>query len=125
MPDLSRTFNGLLASLETHEWSTIQLFERMSYYHYKNGDLNAMIRFKLRIRLEHFELSDTLINVLRVEEGFKKDLYKLDRNLIIKFLLFNKLSFPPTLENLLFLINHFFIKNEGVDKIVPEILLSS
>ncbi len=30
-PDLSRTFNGILASLETHEWSTIQMFERLSY----------------------------------------------------------------------------------------------
>lgn len=123
-PELSRTFNGILASLETHEWSIIQLFERLSYSHYKSGNISAMIRTKLRIRFEDLSINDNLKNILISEESFKKDFFKLDRNSIIRFLLRNKIRFPPSLENMLFLINYFFIKNNEVVKITPEILLN-
>lgn len=119
-PDLSRTFNGILASLETHEWSTIQLFERLSYSHYKSGDINAMIRTKLRIRFSDFNLRQELLDIIETEEGIKKEFFKIDRNNIIKFLLANRIGVPSNLENIIYLINHFFIKNTTIISITPE-----
>jgi len=123
-PDLSRTFNGILASLETHEWSTIQMFERLSYSHYKSGDISAMIRTKLRIRFADFKLSDNLLKLIETEDGLQKDFFKLDRNSIVTFLLVNRIGIPPNLENIIFLINFFFIKNPAIINITPGELLA-
>jgi putative GTP pyrophosphokinase len=120
-PELSRTFNGILASLETHEWSIIQLFERLSYSHYKAGK----IRTKLRIRFEDLIITKRLSSLLESDDSFKKDFFKLDRNTIVFFLLKNKLHFPTTLENIIYLINHFFIRNKAVSEITPEVLIEN
>ncbi len=122
-PDLSRTLNGILASLETNEWSMIQLFERLSYSHYKNGNVSAMIRTKLRIRFDDYSISDKLTMLLGKEETFSKDFFKLDRNLIVNFLLRKKIHFPYSLENMIYLINFVFIKCNAVLQITPKILL--
>src|ERR1700749_1078921 len=44
--DLSRMFNGILAAIETNEWSMLQLFNELSYRHYQNSDCEAMLRTK-------------------------------------------------------------------------------
>jgi putative GTP pyrophosphokinase len=123
-PELSRTFNGILASLETHEWSTIQMFERLSYSHYKSGDISAMIRTKLRIRFSDFKLNEVLRNKIETEEGLKKEFFKLDRNNVVTFLLTNQIGIPSNLENIIFLINFFFIKNCEIIKITPDELIN-
>mgnify|MGYP001254053229 CR=1 FL=1 len=123
-PDLSRTFNGILASLETHEWSTIQMFERLSYSHYKSGDISAMLRTKLRIRFTDFKLSKELQNIIESEEGVLKELFKLDRNNVVMFLLVNRIGIPSNLENIVYLINYFFIKNDAISAITPDELTS-
>lgn len=122
-PELSRTFNGILASLETHDWSTIQMFERLSYSHYKSGDISAMIRTKLRIRFSDFNLSDELRNIIEKENGLQKEFFKLDRNSIVTFLLVNRIGIPSNLENIIYLINYFFIENSAIINITPEELL--
>ncbi len=122
-PELSRTFNGILASLETHDWSTIQMFERLSYSHYKSGDISAMIRTKLRIRFSDFNLSDALRNIMEKENGLQKEFFKLDRNSIVTFLLVNRIGIPSNLENIIYLINYFFIENSAIINITPEELL--
>jgi ppGpp synthetase/RelA/SpoT-type nucleotidyltranferase len=123
-PDLSRTFNGILASLETHDWSTIQMFESLSYSHYKSGDISAMIRTKLRIRFSDFKLSGVLLNIIETEDGLQKEFFKLDRNSIITFLLVNRIGVPSNLENIIFLINYFFIKSPAIINITSEELIN-
>jgi putative GTP pyrophosphokinase len=124
-PELSRTFNGILATLETHEWSTIQMFERLSYSHYRSGDISAMIRTKLRIRLSDFKLSESLHKIIETEDGLQKEFFKLDRNAVVSFLLENKIEVPPNLENIIYLINFFFIKNSAISDITPNELIDS
>lgn len=124
-PELSRAFNGILASLETHEWSIIQLFERLSYSHYKEGNISAMVRTKLRVRFEDLILSDKLSRSMESDETFKKEFFKLDRSNVINFLLRNKITFPPNLENIIYLVNYFFIKNETGKNITPKILIDN
>ncbi len=123
-PELSRTLNGILASLETHDWSTIQMFERLSYSHYKSGDISAMIRTKLRIRFSDFNLSEALRNIIEKEDGLQKEFFKLDRNSIVTFLLVNRIGIPSNLENIIYLINYFFIENAAIINITPNELLS-
>lgn len=121
--DLSRMLNGILAALETKEWSIIQLLERLSYNHYKEKSDSAMIRTKLRIRLDDFNLSNNLLIAINSNENFRKDFFKIDRSKVILFLLINKFRFPFTLENIIFLINHFFILNENIGRLVPDLIL--
>jgi len=121
---LSRTFNGMLAALETHEWGIIKLFEEMAYSHYKDHNHSAMIRMKLRIRTEDLELSHEVIAAINEANTFIKDFFKLERQMLINFLLTQDIRLPFTLDNLVFLINHFFIKNEVISNLTPTILLN-
>ena len=46
----SRLLNGVYASLETNEWTMLQIFDNLSYKHYKNREWVAMIKQKFRLR---------------------------------------------------------------------------
>ncbi|HEY8781437.1 MAG TPA: hypothetical protein VIM16_07485 [Mucilaginibacter sp.] len=120
---LSRTFNGILAALETHEWSIIKLLEELSYSHYKTGNYSAMIRMQLRIRTENVHLTETLTDAIKRESSFIKSFYKIERNTVINFLLTHDVAIPFTVDNLIYLINYFFIKNKKVLSLTPSILL--
>ena len=121
---LSRTFNGMLAALETHEWGIIKLFEELSYSHYKSANYSAMIRMHLRIRTEDHLLSDELSECIGQEGTFIKEFFKLERALLIDFLLNQSVLFPFTVDNLLYLINYFFINNQHILDRTPEVLKS-
>lgn len=122
---LSRTFNGMLAALETHEWGMIKMFEELSYSHYKSANYSAMIRMHLRIRTEDHLLSEGLSERIGQEGvGFIKEFFKLDRAMLIDFLLNQSLAFPFTVDNLLYLSNYFFINNKKILDHTPGVLKS-
>lgn len=121
---LSRTFNGMLAAVETHEWGMIKLFEELSYSHYKSANYSAMIRMHLRIRTEDHLLSKDLLECIGQEVNFIKDFFKLERGRLINFLLKRFVSLPFTLDNLLYLINYFFIQNKNILLKTPDILIN-
>ncbi len=121
---LSRTFNGMLAALETHEWGMIKLFEELSYSHYKAANYSAMIRMHLRIRTEDYSLSDELDKCIGEEGTFIKEFFKLERAGLIDFLLNQSLLFPFTLDNLLFMVNYFFIMNPRIIGMTPAPLIA-
>lgn len=120
---LSRTFNGMLASIETHEWSMIKLFEDLSYQHYRSSNYSAMIRMHLRIRTENHAIGDELCNQIEQESLFVKDFFKLDRALLIDFLLKSSISIPLTIDNLIYLVNYIFIGNKNISNQTPPNLL--
>ncbi|WP_374163836.1 hypothetical protein [Arcticibacter sp. MXS-1] len=105
--NISRNFNGILAALETHEWSMIKMFEELSYSHYKSKNYGAMVRARLRIGTEDYNLSPSLLDLIESEEGFTKELYKLERHILINFLLNTAIVIPFTVDNILYLINFF------------------
>jgi len=122
-PELSRTFNGILASLETHEWSIIQLFDRLAYSHYKSNNVSAMIRTKLRIRLQDFIITENLLQFIETDNSLLKDFFKIDRFTVVSLLLSNKPIFPLTIDNVIYFINYVFLKNKEIIDITPEILI--
>ena len=50
--ELSRILNCVLANLELSDWSLVQLFDQLSYNHYKNGNWELMLKSKFRIRID-------------------------------------------------------------------------
>jgi putative GTP pyrophosphokinase len=120
--DLSRTFNGMLAALETHEWGMLKLFEELSYSHYKAANYGAMIRMHLRIRTEDYDIGVDLTKAMQEEGTFIKDFFRLERAILIDFLLSHTLFLPFTLNNLIYLVNYFFIRNDRILEETPEIL---
>lgn len=42
--ELSRILNCILANLELSDWSLVQLFEQLSYNHYKNANWELMLK---------------------------------------------------------------------------------
>lgn len=121
--ELSRMFNGILASLETNEWTIIQLFDRLSYSHYKNGNISAMVRTKLRIRFDDVLIDNALYSNIKEDIEFQRNFFKLDREDLINYFIKKRFPFPPSLTNVIFLINFKFIKNHKITDITPALLI--
>ena len=115
--DLSRSFNGILATLETSEYSILRLFDQLSYRHYKSNNLAALMRTKFRLRFLSDGFSKALMKQLSPE--IIKDIYKLDRIEAINSILKSKILIPVTMENLIYILNHFYLKNESIVSITP------
>lgn len=116
--DLARNFNGILASLETSEFSILSLFEQLSFRHYKEKNLTATFRTKLRIRVENYNISEEL-NIY-LTESIVREIFKLNRTEILQFLFQSNILIPLTFENLIYIINFQFIKNEYINIITPS-----
>jgi len=56
-PGLSRTLNGILATLETCDWTMLKLFEEKALEHFRSREWLAMLRSKLRLRMTDDEPS--------------------------------------------------------------------
>jgi putative GTP pyrophosphokinase len=120
---LSRTFNGMLAALEIHEWGMLKVFSELSYSYYKSGNYGAMIRMYLRIRTEDYYLTAELQYLLEQEKVFLKDFYKLERTLVLRALLEGERYIPFLLDNLVYMINFLFLKNEKILSATPTPIL--
>ena len=101
----------------------IKVFEELSYSHYKSANYSAMIRMRLRVRTEDYQLSPELNDQIELEASFIKDFFKLERPLLIDFLLSQNIHIPFTIDNLVYLINYFFIGNEHIISVTPSVLL--
>jgi len=119
--DLSRNFNGILASIETSEYTILRLFEQLSYRHYKDKNITAMIRTKFRLRFSENMISSDLEKLLTDE--FIKNIFKLERNVVLECLCREKYLIPQTMENFIYVLNYCFIKDERVLKRTPELVL--
>lgn len=60
--DLSRTLNCVLANLELCDWSTLSVFDKLSFYHYEEGNWEMMMKGKYRLRFHTQPLSLELEN---------------------------------------------------------------
>lgn len=120
--DLSRNLNGILASLETSEYSILRLFEQLSYRHYKSKDATAMLRTKFRLRFINYSISQELQDFLG--DTFLRRIFKLDRNDVVQFLFGSNIMVPLTLETFIFIVNYKFIKDDNLIGITPVEIIS-
>lgn len=122
--DLSRYFNGILASLETSDLSILSLFDQISYRYYKAENWKAMLRTKLRLRITEAESVQKLDLVISGSSEIKKQLYKIDRKDFLNKLLSENYRFPLSYSNLIFLINHIYLNHEEINLLLPEKMIS-
>lgn len=119
--DLSRSLNGIYATLETCDWAIINLFQSKAYMHYKNKEWEAMLRNQLRIRFDHKQLGSEIITILNSKPETAKNLFRVDRQFLLQILSDDgKLPLPLTMDNVLFVINGFFMKDDDLLCMTPD-----
>jgi putative GTP pyrophosphokinase len=120
--DLLRPLHGLLATIENCDWALSGIFREMAYRSYKARNWEAMIRHHLLIRPQASPLSLSLINCFNENPMIGKEVLRLSRTKFIMKILQDKISLPLTYDNLVYLINHFFVKDPNIDSLMPLLL---
>lgn len=119
--DLSRALNGIFATLETCDWSIINVFEELSYRKYKQKDWAAMLKNKLRIHLLDDKVDERIIFLLSKDLTLAKEFLRVDRFQLLIVLSDRRIiNFPKTLNNVIFAINEIFIKNPELHVLAPK-----
>lgn len=121
--DLSRALNGIFATLETCDWSILNVFEELSYRKYKEKDWGAMLKNKLRIHFIDEKINKEIDELLNGNPSIAKELLRVDRHELL-LSLSNKriINFPKTLNNVIFTINELYIGNSTLHDLAPKVL---
>lgn len=117
--DLDRNLNGILATLETCDWSIVALINDLAYREYKSNRWPEMLKNKLRIHLLDGSLSTTISLLLDEDNGLAKSIYRFDRQELLVYLAGLKTTLPLTANNMVYLINYLFIHNVEIEKTTP------
>ena len=120
--DLNRALNGIYASLETADWSMMRVFEELSYRHFKNNEFEAMLRTKFRLRFQG-NLKEELCLFLENNENISRKISELNRKDLMLKITKNKINMPLTYNNLIFIINFYFVKNEELKNLAPSFII--
>lgn len=116
----SRAFNGIYATLETAEWSMNKIIDQLAYHHYKESNINALIRSIFKLRFDSSSLSSDLEGYLSSNKTILKKFLRIDReDFIIKRM---ELKFQPPLNynNIVYLANLFYIKDDNITQMTPK-----
>lgn len=120
-PELSRTLNGIFATLNTSEWTMLKIFDEMAYKNYKKSSHESMLRHKLRMRIKQSTLSNELSVYLTNNRDISKKIIRLNRQKFILWIIENAKSIPKTIDNIIYLLNEFELKDGQIEKHYPEI----
>lgn len=123
--DMNRALNGIYATLETCDWSIINLFDRIAYQSYKQGNWSAMFRNKWRLRIANDPINDKLLTVFNNDHSVAKEFFKIPRADIISVLIRKELAnLPKNYNNLIYVANYVFVKNSTINELTPELIKS-
>jgi putative GTP pyrophosphokinase len=117
-----RLLNGIYASLEINDITLKNLFNDLSYTHFKNKNWEGLLRNKFRLKFKVEELKPELIEILNTNPKIGKDIFKMARNKVLMGIYKLDLSLPVSLNNLLFLINALYIKNNELTNVTPSVI---
>lgn len=120
--DLSRSLNGILASLESSEWGMRKIFEELSYKHYKQQYWDAMISLKFRLRIQG-KLSDGINDVLNENPRAAKRILKFDRSKFIRMYSRYFYKTPLNMDNIIYITNILSRSIDEITEITPPFIL--
>ncbi|MCT4582773.1 MAG: hypothetical protein N4A35_15270 [Flavobacteriales bacterium] len=120
--DLNRNLNGIYATLETSEFSMLQLFNELSHRHYKECNVEGLLKTQFRVRLGGDKLPKPLEEYLNGNQDVLKKFHRINRKELMKTLLNSKYSLPLTEENLIHVCNHLFVEDEGVSNLAEDFI---
>ena len=116
----SRVLNGVIATLETAEWSMKSLFDQMARVNYQNKNYRAMLRNKMHLRIKGEGFSENINDFLLRNPHVAEGVLNTDRFVIILTLLNHQKSIELTYDNLLFLINRIEMNNQELRNMESE-----
>lgn len=119
--ELSRILNCVLANLELSDWSLVQLFDQLSYNHYKNSNWELMLKSKFRIRMDdNSTLHPDILALFDRDKDIAKQFFKCSRKDLIRELL--KLDTLHLNYNLIIkLLNERSVHNEEITAICDSL----
>ena len=115
----SRVLNGVIATLETAEWSMKSLFDQMARVNYQNKNYRAMLRNKMHLRIKGGDLSDSVNEFLLQNHHVAESILNTDRFVVVLTLLNHQKPIELTYDNLLFLMNRIEMNNQELIELVP------
>ena len=120
--DLNRNLNGIFATLETSEFSMLQMFENISYRHYKDNRIEPLIKTKFRLRLKTEVLNKDIKSLITSDKDLLKKIYRVDRSKMLSKFLNSKIRIPLTIDNFILLINFFEVKDPRIREFESEFI---
>jgi len=120
--DLGRTLNGVVATLETAEWTMRKLFTELSYRHYKEKNWSAMLHTELRMRVQP-KLSSDLADLFSADAECAKGMHRIDRTKIIQAFAKLERAVPINLDNIVYLWNVISVQNLAIHNLTPAYLV--
>lgn len=122
--ELSRMLNCILANLELSDWSLVQLFDQLTFNHYKMGNWELMLKSKFRIHMDsNASLHPDIKAVFDEDRMIAKQFFKCSREDLIKELL--TLDAPqPNYDLIVELLNNSTVHNDkitAVCKALPRV----
>lgn len=119
--DLSRSLNGIFATLETCDWAILQLLDNIAYKEYKNQNWASMLKNKFRLRFTDSCLDEKIEEVFSSNPEIAKEFYRVDRTKLISFLACeSKRCIPMKLNNIVYIINLKWIHNKEIDSCITS-----
>lgn len=116
----SRTLNGLIATLETAEWSMRSLFQELARQNFRQGNYRAMMRNCMRLRLQGDDFSPNVAACLQRRPELAEGILQADRLVLVLSLLQRVVPMAVTYDNLLFLINRLDWHDAELEALAQE-----
>lgn len=122
--DLSRALNGIIATIETSEWTMRKIFDDLAYRNYKSRKWPEMLHNRIRMRTEP-KLSEELCNLFDVDIEIAKSVFRLDRKKLIFFLSQVRPTLPMTLDNIVYAWNHIALSDMRITELAPKFVIDA
>ncbi|WP_429193011.1 hypothetical protein [Aeromonas salmonicida] len=120
--ELSRSLNGILASLESSEWGMRKIFEELAYKHYKQKYWDAMISLKFRLRIQG-ELNHEIKTIFNQDQRVAKKILKSDRGTFLSMYSKHFYSIPLNMDNLIYITNILSNPVTSITEITPQFII--
>lgn len=119
-PDLDRSMNGLIATLEMCDWSIEKLLDDLAYRNYKNQDWASMIRNKFRLRFGDSNIGEDVHKYFDDNPEVAKAVFRVERNELLRRILKSGVDVPLIPDNVVLLANAAFIKSTSLSALAPK-----
>lgn len=113
----SRILNGVIAQLETAEWTMKALFKDMARRNAQLGNYRAMFRNLLHIRFASDDFSPQVTQFIEEHPYIAEQLLDMDNVMFMCTLMSHPVPMPLSFDNLLFLINRVEIMDEELQQL--------
>ena len=119
--DLNRSLNGVVATLETSEWTMRKILDDLAYRNYKQRAWSAMLHSTLRMRITP-ALSEKIRIAFDSDQQLAKEALRINRKDVFRNLSKLTPKIPVTIDNVIWMWNHFGSKNAVIAASAPDFL---